>query len=205
MNRSTSSSRRRLAALAAALLLAGCASLDATAPPPASATPAAAEWQAPLPDSDPGAELRDWWQQFHDPLLTRASSTPRKPPAHARRCTRTHRAGARGARGQPARSTHAHAQRQRQRHARQARPRHTGGHLAGREPAGRLGDRPVRRQPRRPRCGASPSGRCAGHGTTRASRWPPRTASAPTSRCAPARPSSRRANSTPPRAPRPRA
>lgn len=70
MNRSTSSSRRRLAALAAALLLAGCASLDAAAPPPAGATPAA-QWQAPLPDSDPGAELRDWWQQFHDPLLTR--------------------------------------------------------------------------------------------------------------------------------------
>ena len=70
MNRSTSSSRRRLAALAAALLLAGCASLDAAAPPPATAT-AATQWQAPLPDSDPGAELRDWWQQFHDPLLTR--------------------------------------------------------------------------------------------------------------------------------------
>lgn len=70
MNRSTSSSRRRLAALAAALLLAGCASLDTAAPPPAGATPAA-QWQAPLPGSDPGAELRDWWQQFHDPLLTR--------------------------------------------------------------------------------------------------------------------------------------
>ncbi|MBS0444277.1 MAG: efflux transporter outer membrane subunit [Proteobacteria bacterium] len=70
MNRPTSFSRRRLAALAAALLLAGCASLDSAAPPPASATPAA-QWQAPLPAADPGAELRDWWQQFHDPLLTR--------------------------------------------------------------------------------------------------------------------------------------
>ncbi len=59
-----------LAALAAAALLAGCAS-----PAPERATPAAsavpAQWQAATPAGDPGAALRQWWQQFDDPLLTR--------------------------------------------------------------------------------------------------------------------------------------
>lgn len=73
MNRTTSPHRNRtarLAALAAALALAGCASFDAGAP---AATPArpADQWQAPLPAADPGAELRQWWQQFDDPLLPR--------------------------------------------------------------------------------------------------------------------------------------
>ncbi len=59
-----------LAALAAAALLAGCASPAperAAAPAPA----APAQWQAPSPAGDPGASLRQWWQQFDDPLLTR--------------------------------------------------------------------------------------------------------------------------------------
>ncbi|WP_428582343.1 TolC family protein, partial [Piscinibacter sp.] len=60
----------RLAALAATMALAGCASLDAAAPA-TPAAPAAAQWQAPLPAADPGAELRQWWQQFDDPLLPR--------------------------------------------------------------------------------------------------------------------------------------
>ncbi len=59
-----------LAALAAAALLAGCAS-----PAPERATPAAsavpAQWQAATPAGDPGGALRQWWQQFDDPLLTR--------------------------------------------------------------------------------------------------------------------------------------
>lgn len=55
-----------LGALAAAL--AGCASVE-PATPPAAAAPAA-QWQAALPAAEPGAELRSWWQQFDDPLLT---------------------------------------------------------------------------------------------------------------------------------------
>ncbi len=73
MNRTTLLTRQRaarLAALAAALTLAGCASFDASAPVASAATPAA-QWQAPLPAADPGAELRQWWQQFDDPLLPR--------------------------------------------------------------------------------------------------------------------------------------
>lgn len=60
------------AALSAGFLLAGCAAL---APPVAmpSLTPppmdAAASWQAPQPPAAGQAALRNWWQQFHDPLL----------------------------------------------------------------------------------------------------------------------------------------
>ncbi len=66
----TRSTPTALAALAAAALLAGCASPAperAAAPAPA----APAQWQAPSPAGDPGASLRQWWQQFDDPLLTR--------------------------------------------------------------------------------------------------------------------------------------
>lgn len=73
MNHTTPPTRQRamrLAALAAALALTGCASLDTSAPAAPVATPAA-QWQAPLPAADPGAELRQWWQQFDDPLLPR--------------------------------------------------------------------------------------------------------------------------------------
>lgn len=54
--------------LLAALALAGCASVEP--PAPVAAPTPAAQWQAPLPAADPGAELRRWWQQFDDPLLT---------------------------------------------------------------------------------------------------------------------------------------
>lgn len=70
MKRQTPPTRRLLGAFAAALLLAGCASLEPAAAPTAAAAPAA-QWQAALPVADPGAELRNWWQQFDDPLLTR--------------------------------------------------------------------------------------------------------------------------------------
>ncbi|WP_298834793.1 efflux transporter outer membrane subunit [uncultured Piscinibacter sp.] len=53
----------------ATLALAGCASLGPALPAPLPATPAA-QWQAALPAADPGAELKRWWQQFNDPLLT---------------------------------------------------------------------------------------------------------------------------------------
>ncbi len=63
---------RRLAAAAALLAasaLAGCASLDSPGTAPTSSV-AANAWQAPLPASDPNADLKRWWQQFNDPLLT---------------------------------------------------------------------------------------------------------------------------------------
>ncbi len=55
-------------ALAAAAWLAGCAGPAAPglAPPPAVAN----AWQTPLPGADPGADLRRWWAQFDDPLLS---------------------------------------------------------------------------------------------------------------------------------------
>ncbi len=73
MTRPRQDSRRpgaKLSAIAAALSLAACASLEPgeTAAAPAAA---AAQWQAALPAADPGAELRRWWQQFDDPLLSR--------------------------------------------------------------------------------------------------------------------------------------
>jgi NodT family efflux transporter outer membrane factor (OMF) lipoprotein len=61
-------SRHTFGALAACLALAGCAGAGAPAVPgPAPA----AQWHAPLPAADPAADLRRWWQQFDDPLLTR--------------------------------------------------------------------------------------------------------------------------------------
>ena len=73
MNRTNSRTHRRAAsagALATALLLAGCASLEPPAPA-APAAPPATQWQTALPAADPGAELRQWWQEFDDPLLPR--------------------------------------------------------------------------------------------------------------------------------------
>lgn len=71
MNPTTPPTHRRAsaAALLAALALAGCASLS-PATTPAAAPAAAAQWQAPLPAADPSADLKRWWQQFNDPLLT---------------------------------------------------------------------------------------------------------------------------------------
>ena len=70
MNEPTPPNRRGAAvsALLAALALAGCAGLAPATTPTAPPAPAA-QWQAPLPASDPAAELKRWWQQFNDPLL----------------------------------------------------------------------------------------------------------------------------------------
>lgn len=67
----TTHTHRRVAAAAAlsAFALAGCASLGPASPMPAPPEPAT-QWQAALPAADPGAELKRWWQQFNDPLLT---------------------------------------------------------------------------------------------------------------------------------------
>lgn len=55
-------------ALVAAVLLSACAS---TGVPETPAMPSAASaWQAPLPASDRAADLRRWWAQFDDPLLS---------------------------------------------------------------------------------------------------------------------------------------
>ena len=60
--------KMQLTALFAAGLLAGCANLAAPdAKPPAIAP---AEWQAPLPHGGEVGDLKRWWQQFNDPLLT---------------------------------------------------------------------------------------------------------------------------------------
>jgi hypothetical protein len=57
-------------ALAAALALAltGCASVASAPPPDAPSTPA--QWHAPLPHGGQVGDLKRWWQQFNDPLLT---------------------------------------------------------------------------------------------------------------------------------------
>lgn len=58
---------RLLAAAAGALLLlAGCA---APRPPSTVAADAPPRWYAPLPHGGTFADLRQWWQQFDDPLL----------------------------------------------------------------------------------------------------------------------------------------
>ena len=65
-----SSFKRLRAASAAASLaaLAACAGGPAPAPT-AGANALPAQWQAPLPHSGQLSVLKDWWQQFNDPLL----------------------------------------------------------------------------------------------------------------------------------------
>jgi len=57
---------RALAAAGLLLLLAGCA---VPRPPESVASRAAPRWYAPLPHGGTLADLRQWWQQFDDPLL----------------------------------------------------------------------------------------------------------------------------------------
>ncbi|MBE7367390.1 efflux transporter outer membrane subunit [Ramlibacter pallidus] len=57
---------RTLAAAAGLLWLAGCA---VPRPPAAASTEAPPRWHAPLPHAGTLADLRQWWQQFNDPLL----------------------------------------------------------------------------------------------------------------------------------------
>lgn len=71
MKRPPPFAQRALAAPALALLLAGCAGLDTGTTTPAAPATIATQWQAALPATDASAELRHWWQQFDDPLLTR--------------------------------------------------------------------------------------------------------------------------------------
>ena len=57
---------RLAAALAGSLRLAGCA---VPRPPAEVAAPTPPQWYAPLPHGGRLADLRQWWQQFSDPLL----------------------------------------------------------------------------------------------------------------------------------------
>ena len=57
---------RPLAAAAVLLWLAGCA---VSRPPAAVQDHAPPRWYAPLPHGGALADLRQWWQQFNDPLL----------------------------------------------------------------------------------------------------------------------------------------
>ena len=155
MNRSTSSSRRSRGAR-------GCAAARRLRQPRRHATAPASgnarhQWQAPLPGADPGAELRDWWQQFHDPLLTRPDRRRpnRQPSSPMRARIEQARAAPRGTGG--AALGRPRSSRQRQRHARQLST------LASRwAPRWAPACRPPGRsdlfggQPRRPRCRANP-------------------------------------------------
>jgi multidrug efflux system outer membrane protein len=57
---------RLLAAVAGLFVLSGCA---LPRPPASIAAAAPAHWQAPLPHGGTLADLKQWWQQFNDPLL----------------------------------------------------------------------------------------------------------------------------------------
>ncbi len=57
---------RLLTALAAGCVLAGC---SVTRPPADVPAPTPPEWYAPRPHAGRLADLRQWWQQFSDPLL----------------------------------------------------------------------------------------------------------------------------------------
>jgi multidrug efflux system outer membrane protein len=57
---------RLLLATAGLLVLSGCA---VPRPPASVAASAPGRWQAPLPHGGTLADLRQWWQQFNDPLL----------------------------------------------------------------------------------------------------------------------------------------
>jgi len=69
---SPSNSTRVLLPVALSLaMLGGCAGLEQRMPPAdATATPPA-QWHAPLPHNGQLSDLRAWWLQFDDPLLTR--------------------------------------------------------------------------------------------------------------------------------------
>ncbi|MDB5750543.1 MAG: putative outer rane channel, partial [Ramlibacter sp.] len=57
---------RLLAGAASLLWLAGCA---VSRPPDSAAAAAPPQWHAPLPHGGTLADLRQWWQQFNDPVL----------------------------------------------------------------------------------------------------------------------------------------
>ncbi|HJV95917.1 MAG TPA: efflux transporter outer membrane subunit [Albitalea sp.] len=57
-------------ALHAPLLLALAACATRSAPPATLAAAAPAQWQAPLPHNGSVTDLKQWWQQFNDPLLS---------------------------------------------------------------------------------------------------------------------------------------
>jgi multidrug efflux system outer membrane protein len=57
---------RLLAAVAGLFVLSGCA---LPRPPASIAAAAPAHWQAPLPHGGTLGDLKQWWQQFNDPLL----------------------------------------------------------------------------------------------------------------------------------------
>ena len=56
-----------------AVLLSGCAGLAGGEAPPAAAETLPSQWQAPLPHQGRVSDLRTWWSQFDDPLLTHLS------------------------------------------------------------------------------------------------------------------------------------
>jgi outer membrane protein, multidrug efflux system len=58
-----------LAALAITPLLTGCAYFQKPKALTSSAVPAPAKWQATLPHDGNITDLKNWWQQFNDPLL----------------------------------------------------------------------------------------------------------------------------------------
>jgi outer membrane protein, multidrug efflux system len=58
-----------LAALAITPLLTGCANFQKTKAATSTAVPAPAKWQATLPHDGSITDLKNWWQQFNDPLL----------------------------------------------------------------------------------------------------------------------------------------
>jgi len=59
--------------LITSLMLGGCAGL-VPSPEPVTVAPPAAQWQVALPEPAPGStpadDLKRWWQQFNDPVLT---------------------------------------------------------------------------------------------------------------------------------------
>lgn len=74
---------RSLSALAFALTLSACAPLKVLGPEYAGPPQAApAQWQAPLPHDASQARLRDWWQQFNDPVLLGLIDSAQKESAN---------------------------------------------------------------------------------------------------------------------------